>query len=56
MDTSIDSDDDDDVSDLFDFCANCHRKQSGNIQFKRCSKCQMSKYCRVSCELSESEN
>ena len=44
----IDSDDDS-VSELTNFCANCNCQPAG-VQLKQCSRCQISQYCSVACQ------
>lgn len=44
----IDSDDDS-VSELANFCANCNCQPAG-VQLKKCSRCQISQYCSVACQ------
>ena len=51
--SQMDSDDDssDGFSILADFCANCQKKKSETVQLKACTKCQMSQYCSINCQL-----
>ena len=36
---------------LADFCANCQKEKSETVQLKACTKCQISQYCSINCQL-----
>ena len=47
--SDIDSDDDEEVIEYPNFCATCYRAPPV-VTLKKCSKCQISQYCSLSCQ------
>ena len=48
---TIDSDDsDDDVSSVYSVCLNCKHPAKTGEDLKRCSRCHITRYCRVQCQ------
>ena len=52
--TDTDSDDNSfDISEVIsevNTCSNCKRQPQAGVELKRCSRCQITKYCSVDCQ------
>ena len=47
---TVNIDSDDDLSSVYSVCSNCKRPPENGEELKRCSRCQITRYCSIQCQ------